>query len=71
MFEKLLAHRAHIPPHRIWAFLSAAVELAQPEHVHLMQCGECRKFHDIWLQCESFAEALGIWVNHEQSGTQQ
>ena len=27
MFEKLLAHRDHIPPHRIWAFLSAEVEL--------------------------------------------
>jgi len=67
MFEKLLAHRDHIPPHRLWTFLSAKEELSLPENVHLVQCEVCRAFHDICLHSKNFAEALGMWVNANTS----
>jgi len=63
MFERLLAHREHIPPHRIWAFHSAAVWLEFPEYIHLKACADCREFFQICEKAENFGEALGIWLS--------
>jgi hypothetical protein len=65
MFQKLLDHREHIPPHRVWAFLVAEVQLSLPENVHLIHCNDCRKFHDVCLRSESFGEALDLWLEEE------
>ena len=63
MFEKLLAHRDHLPPHRIWDLLSnVVVTVEQGEFVHLLICGDCQQFSHACLRAESFGEALGIWL---------
>ena len=67
MFEKLLAHRDHIPPHRIWAFLNEEWKPSLPETVHLLKCNYCRAFSDICLSSQNFGEALGIWLNAKES----
>ena len=63
MFEKLLAHRDHLPPHRIWDLLNdVVVTIEQGEFVHLLLCADCRQFVQASLRAGSFGEALGIWL---------
>ena len=63
MFEKLLEHREHVPPHRIWALLNeAVVTVKQAEFVHMLVCRDCRQVVDACLKAANFGEALGIWL---------
>ena len=63
MFEKLLAHRDHIPPHRIWAIFNDPVVYLQPgEFRHLLTCEDCEQFGRVCMRADSFGDALGIWL---------
>jgi len=66
VFEKLLAHRDHIPPHRIWAFLTDRAQFDLAEHVHMLMCADCLSFADACLRAESFGDALGIWLSESK-----
>jgi hypothetical protein len=67
MFEKLLEHREHIPPHRVWAFLNTKGELSLPENTHLLHCEDCSKIFAACIRAESFGEALQIWVDEKSA----
>ena len=58
MFEKLLEHREHVPPHRIWAFLHGETLLQMAEHMHILGCPHCQNVVRVCVQSESFGAAL-------------
>ena len=35
-------HYDHIPLHRLWAFATIQVDLSLSEHLHVLECEECR-----------------------------
>ena len=63
MFERLLNHREHIPPHRIWAYLNCELEISLPEHLHILNCDECHEVFSACFNAQTFGEALKslIW----------
>ena len=64
MFKALLEHTgsAHIPPHRVWAFLNSSVHLDVSEYNHLYICETCQKFAEVCLGSETFGGALQNWL---------
>jgi hypothetical protein len=58
MFEKLLAHREHIPPHRLWAYFNAVVEITSPERIHLLSCDDCQEVFVACFHSETFGSVL-------------
>jgi hypothetical protein len=65
-FENRLPHREHIPPHRVWTYLSGEVDLTVPEHVHIMGCPWCHEVFNACLQSETFGAAL-MMLEHKES----
>jgi len=61
VFERILKHREHIPPHRIWAFIKdkeLELELTLSEHVHIVTCALCGEVFSACLHAETFGAAL-------------
>ena len=48
----------HVALHRLWAFTSLQTELTLPEHVHIIDCDECRKAVRACLHADNFAVVL-------------
>jgi hypothetical protein len=53
-----LNHREHIPPHRVWEFLSGESDVNLSERRHLEKCDECRKVLQVCLEAKTFGAAL-------------
>ena len=49
-----LNYREHIPPHRVWEFLSGESDVNLSEHRHLEKCDECRKVLQVCLEAKTF-----------------
>ena len=58
MFEKLLAYREHIPPHRLWAYVNVEAEITSPERIHLLKCTGCQEVFLACFQGETFGAVL-------------
>jgi len=54
-FEK---HVGHVRLHRLWAFATLQGELAFAEHIHLLDCEECRAMLQACAEAESFGALL-------------
>jgi hypothetical protein len=58
MAQYPLNHREHIPPHRVWEFLSGESDVNVSEKAHLEKCEECRSVLRVCLEAKTFGEAL-------------
>jgi hypothetical protein len=58
MFEKLLAQREHVPPHRLWAYFNAEVEMTVYERIHILHCDDCQEIFLACVHAETFGAAL-------------
>jgi hypothetical protein len=61
MFEELVNHRDHIPPHLFWGLKHYKLELDPSELAHLIECEHCREVLELFLQAPTFGEALVVW----------
>jgi hypothetical protein len=50
--------RNHIPPHRLWTYLTAETELSLEDHVHVLECDHCFNVFRLCLQSETFGAVL-------------
>jgi hypothetical protein len=69
MFEQLIKHREHIPPHLFWGLKHFKVELSSLDWAHLVECQQCQDVLDLVLQAATFGEALVAWSKHYRDGS--
>jgi hypothetical protein len=50
--------RSHIPPHRLWTYLTAETELSLEDHAHVLQCAHCLRIFRLCLRSETFGAVL-------------
>lgn len=67
----ILPHYDHIPLHRLWAFITLQVDLSLPEHVHVLDCEECRVALRTCFSAETFGAVLKELGKQEDSGARQ
>jgi|SRR5687768_13215747 hypothetical protein len=63
LFDVLLRKKEHIPPHRIWSFLTGTVDLGMSEHIHMVTCNQCVSVLKTCLDSQSFGEVLLKWTD--------
>ena len=54
-FEK---HKGHIRLHRLWVFATLQGELSFPEHIHVLDCEDCRSALEACVESDSFGAVL-------------
>jgi len=58
ILTKVVPHPSHVALHQIWAFANQKGELSTPEHIHILDCEECRNAVKVCLQEKSFGSVL-------------
>ena len=63
----ILPHYDHIPLHRLWAFITLQVDMTLPEHLHVLDCEECRVALRTCFRAENFGAVLKELKKDENS----